>query len=382
MKILVHHHCMFFKDGDNYYLPSFIGSWISELSEQFELVAFISIQSEKKLEKFDYQIVNNSKILFFSIEREKSVFFKINKFQINDFKIIQNLNFNLLIIRGITPLQYFIHKKFNYLNQIFLLVGSVIDSRPKIKFTKIGLLLYFLFWKRILELKLISQNATIFANSPKIVEELLLELSINSSFIPTNSLSLKDFSDKKKVNLEEPLKLLFCGRVTAEKGIEELLFALELLLKDDIKIQLIIVGFTEKEYLIHLKKLIKQLNIEGIVFFRGFIPFGESLFAIYKEADIFILPSWHEGFPHSIWEAASNYLPIITTKVGGIPGLLDSTLVNFIEVKNPNSIKNAIQECINNPSEKLKKADMMYDYSKEYTLEKCVKILLKKINEK
>jgi glycosyltransferase involved in cell wall biosynthesis len=373
---------MFYKDGENYFLPSFIGSWIFEMSQQFELVGLISIQSEEKLEKFDYQIVSSKKIMFFPIEKKKIVFDQINKLLIKDFETIQNLDFNFLIIRGITPLQYFIHSKFNFISQKYLLVGSVIDSRPKIKFTKIGLLLYFLFWKRILELKLISTTSSVYANSPKIVEELHLKFSIKSSFIPTNSLRLKDFSKKKKMNLGEPLKLLFCGRVTAEKGIEELLFALELLLIDDIKIELIIVGFTEKEYLIHLKKLIKQLNIEGIVFFRGFIPFGESLFAIYKEADIFILPSWHEGFPHSIWEAASNYLPIITTKVGGIPGLLDSTLVNFIEVKNPNSIKNAIQEYINNPLEKLKKADMMYDYSKEYTLEKCVKILLKKINEK
>jgi glycosyltransferase involved in cell wall biosynthesis len=372
---------MFYKDGENYFLPSFIGSWIFEMSHQFELVGLISIQSEKKLEKFDYQIVSSKRIMFFSIEKKKNIFNQLKKLPLKDFKTIQNLEFNFLIIRGITPLQYFIHRKFNFISQKFLLVGSVVDSRPKIKFTKIGLLLYFLFWKRILELKLISLTASVYANSPKIIEELHLKLSIKSSFIPTNSLRLKDFSKKKKMNLGEPLKLLFCGRVTAEKGIEELLVALALLLKETIKIELIIVGFAQKEYLIHLNNLIKQLNIEGSVFFRGFVPFGENLFAIYKEADVFVLPSWHEGFPHSIWEAACNYLPIITTKVGGIPGLLDTSLVNFIEVQDSKSIKNAILECINNPSEKLKKSDLMYEYAKKYSIENCVQILKREIEK-
>jgi glycosyltransferase involved in cell wall biosynthesis len=153
------------------------------------------------------------------------------------------------------------------------------------------------------------------------------------------------------------------------------------LLKDNIKIELIIVGFTQKEYLIYLDNLIKQLNIEGRVYFRGFIPFGERLFAIYREADVFVLPSWHEGFPHSIWEAACNYLPIVTTKVGGIPGLLDPSLVNFIEVQDSQSIKNAILECINNPSEILKKSDLMYEYAKEYSIENCVQILKREIEK-
>ena len=93
------------------------------------------------------------------------------------------------------------------------------------------------------------------------------------------------------------------------------------------------------------------------------------------------MPSWHEGFPHSLWEAACNFTPIITTSVGGIPGLINSSFVNFIELKNPISIKNEIIDCIKNPEEKFYKAAIFFEYAKKYTIEACISKLKNEIEK-
>ena len=43
---------------------------------------------------------------------------------------------------------------------------------------------------------------------------------------------------------------------------------------------------------------------------------------IYRESDIFVLPTLHEGYPRVLDEAMSQSLPIVTTLVGGIPSTL------------------------------------------------------------
>ena len=58
----------------------------------------------------------------------------------------------------------------------------------------------------------------------------------------------------------------------------------------------------------------KNLNVR----FTGFIPY-EDLKALYSACDIFVLPSFEEGFGIVLTEALASGKPLIGTKVGGIP---------------------------------------------------------------
>jgi len=68
--------------------------------------------------------------------------------------------------------------------------------------------------------------------------------------------------------------------------------------------------------------LTKELGIEDHVKYYGYVKHGSDLFQIYRDSDIFILPTFSEGFPRVLYEAMSQSLPIVTTAVSGIPGLV------------------------------------------------------------
>jgi len=71
----------------------------------------------------------------------------------------------------------------------------------------------------------------------------------------------------------------------------------------------------------NLRKLAEKLKIEKYVAFLGYVP-DEKLPDLYAASDIFVLPALYENFPFAILEAQSTGLPVISTKVGGIPEFL------------------------------------------------------------
>ena len=70
---------------------------------------------------------------------------------------------------------------------------------------------------------------------------------------------------------------------------------------------------------------------------------------MYKDIDIVCLPSWREGFPKVLMEAASLGLPVITTDV---PGCRDAVIKNvtgiLVPVKDEIKLANAIKKLFEN----------------------------------
>ena len=121
------------------------------------------------------------------------------------------------------------------------------------------------------------------------------------------------------------------------------------------------------------------MNIENKIIFHGFKNIKE-LNEMYRMADLYIMPSYNEGFPRSIWEAMANSLPVICTRVGSIPLELvsgyDSIIIN---PRKSNEIKKAIISLIKNSE--LRKSIILNGRIKaaENTLEVQTKKLLKLI---
>jgi glycosyltransferase involved in cell wall biosynthesis len=147
--------------------------------------------------------------------------------------------------------------------------------------------------------------------------------------IIANESRLRPYMIQKSINFEIhiPLRILYVGRLVPEKGIQFLLQAVDSVNKD-IPVELGIVGSGPFEN--YLREIAKNLGIEKQINWYGWIPWGEQLFKIMREYDIFVLPSYAEGLPLVLIEAMSQGLIVIASKVGGIPEIVEDGISGLL----------------------------------------------------
>ncbi|MBV5327335.1 MAG: glycosyltransferase family 4 protein [Chlorobium sp.] len=151
---------------------------------------------------------------------------------------------------------------------------------------------------------------------------------------------------KKNHDLDDTaLRLLFVGRVVREKGVFELMAALEEILRDYKDIHLTIAG--DGPELAELVKLNERLP-PGIVHFMGFVS-GDILELAYKNADVLLLPSYREGFPYVVIEAMRAGLPIVSTSSGALETLVQDGITGYQVLSHDvESIVNALRKLLDN----------------------------------
>ncbi len=98
-----------------------------------------------------------------------------------------------------------------------------------------------------------------------------------------------------------------------------------------------------------LLRIIEELGIEKKVSWEGYAKFGADLFAQIDRSDMLVLPSLSEGTPHVLIEARARSLPIIASRVGGIPGSVsDGQDGLLVPPRDPTAIAQAISRVIGN----------------------------------
>ena len=110
-------------------------------------------------------------------------------------------------------------------------------------------------------------------------------------------------------------QILYAGAINARKGYADMIRAFAKIASKHKDWNIVFAGNGEVE---QGKALAKELGIEGQCVFLGWVN-GEQKDKAFKEASIFCLPSYAEGFPMAVLDAWSYGLPVITTPVGGIP---------------------------------------------------------------
>lgn len=127
----------------------------------------------------------------------------------------------------------------------------------------------------------------------------------------SNAVSVPDKFKKKIKNRQnrECLKLLFVGRVTAQKNWKCLLEAISLI-DGEASVKLVICGDGEEMSI--LKKMIKELHLENQISLKGFQP---HIFPIMTDSDALVLPSFYEGMPNVLLEAMCIGLPCIVSDI-------------------------------------------------------------------
>lgn len=124
------------------------------------------------------------------------------------------------------------------------------------------------------------------------------------------------------LELSDKLVIGFVGRVSLHKGAEELIHAFEKLYVEYPNLKLVLVGHLECSAAI-LAAINKHSNIVHVPF-QDDVPLYMSLF------DIFVLPSWREGFPNVPIQAAAMGIPVIVSDATGCVDAVENKKNGFV----------------------------------------------------
>lgn len=133
-----------------------------------------------------------------------------------------------------------------------------------------------------------------------------------------NFLSRDDLAPAASVAPAPPIELLFVGRLSVEKGLAVLLDAWARSPQPEAFALTVLGDGAEREA---LQTLAKSRGLGDRVRFEGYVADPS---AAYARAHALVLPSYREGLPMTLLEAASAGLPIVASAVGGIPEALAS----------------------------------------------------------
>lgn len=169
------------------------------------------------------------------------------------------------------------------------------------------------YWTRKLLALMLYQKATVknvdfihaTAESEK---DNLLRLNWNNKIaVIANGVDVGDI--EMKDSWKRTGKILFLSRVHPKKGLE---FLIDAMSKINDELQCFIAGEGEEEYIESLKALALKKGVSDRICFLGGI-YGDSKWKYFKEADVFVLPTYSENFGIVVAEALASGLPVITT---------------------------------------------------------------------
>jgi len=140
-----------------------------------------------------------------------------------------------------------------------------------------------------------------------------------------------------------PTRLLTVGLLdTPRKGVDVLLEALALVPGRE-RLRLDVVG--EGELRPGYETLAERLGLGAAVTFHALEP-KPALAERMRQADLFVLASRYENNPCVVLEAMASGLPVVATRVGGIPELVDSTTGRLAEPLDPPSFAAALEDAL------------------------------------
>ncbi len=330
---------LYFVSEDDYFLSHKVDQARSILKKNFEVLIVCNFSNhEKKIKSMGFKTQN----------------INLNRKSINPFKelicllelvlIVFKFKPNLIQSTALKPILYtsiisFFFRRPKLVLCIvglgYLFINKTFSSRI-IKSLYLFLIKFFLRKKGV---RFVFQNA----NDKKIITNNKVCKNHKTSLIPGSGVDMKKFI-KAKIN--KPYDLIFHSRILYDKGFLELIEAIKLVKKKN-SLQVLVLGSTDckNRSSIDINKL-KEWERQKLIIWKrrrkNVIPF-------LQKSKIAVLPSYREGLPKSLLEAASCELPLIAANVVGCRDIcLNKYNGILVPVKNSIILSKAISKLIKN----------------------------------
>lgn len=147
---------------------------------------------------------------------------------------------------------------------------------------------------------------------------------------------------------------LYLGWLEPYKGIHDLVEAVALAREALAGCRVIVCGRGSAET--SARRLARQRGVEQLIDFRGWTT-GANKDAVLAEADVLVLPSHREGMPNALLEAMACGMPVIGTRVGGVPDVIVSDEVGvLLPPHDPAALARAMSELAADPDRRARLA--------------------------
>ncbi len=272
----------------------------------------------------------------------------------------------------------YLHSYFFYEGTLFTAIASYLLEIPR------GVSCYADHLLDDYELKIVPfhiENCKIIIATSNRIKQELIQLAPDADpgkiIVKPNAVNVKAFPFTK-INMPEPnqpYRLVCVCRIDPKKGLTYLVEAMNILRKNNIDVKLHILGgiddsLISSNYAAKLKKTIKKLRLENIVFLEGCKSESE-IKQFFNASDIFVAPFIEtdsgdkDGIPTSILEAMSSGLPVVASDAGSISEIIDNGHDGIIV---PQKQSNALAVSI---------GELIKDYDKRIRLGKNASVKIK-----
>jgi len=172
---------------------------------------------------------------------------------------------------------------------------------------------------------------------------------------------------RQEFSLGDALLVGIIGRIERVKGHEELITGFALLPKEyQQKTKLLFIGSGDTGEIERLKKLANYLKVNDALVFTGYLP-GSSQAIIAQLNLLVVMAKDFEGFGLSIGEAMSVGTPVMATRVGAIPEIMNEQVGSLISPESPYEVGQVLRKFIEGRALFQKKAELAKEHIKSFS---------------
>ena len=195
-------------------------------------------------------------------------------------------------------------------------------------------------------------------------------LAANESFKPIEKESCKNVI-KNLFKIDSPF-ILYLGGFSSRKNVKSLILAFKKIIKDLPNDYKLVLGGTLQDEGFTLQKIVIDNNLENNVIFTGYLK--DSLLPIfYNAADVFVYPSYYEGFGLPPLEAMCCKTPVITSNLTSIPEVTNNAAL-LINPSNEDELSDALIKILKDDYLRKELSEKGYLKSLEFSWKKTCKL--------